>query len=112
MELQTVESLRLLLAGMTLGTSLGFIKGPEVKAPYHDLTVVVDTETTGFEPSQGHRVVEIGCVELVNRIPTGKVFHKYINPERDIPAGAFAVHGLSAEFLSDKPKFSKANVGS
>jgi DNA polymerase-3 subunit epsilon len=67
--------------------------------------IVLDTETTGLDPFQGHRVVEVGCVELLNRIPTGVTFHRYINPERDIPAEAFNVHGLSAEFLSDKPVF-------
>jgi DNA polymerase-3 subunit epsilon len=67
--------------------------------------IVLDTETTGLDPFQGHRVVEIGCVELLNRIPTGNTFHCYLNPERDMPAEAFNVHGLSAEFLSDKPLF-------
>lgn len=67
--------------------------------------VVFDTETTGLDPYQGHRLIEIGCIELLNRIPTGQVFHRYINPQRDVPAEAFAVHGLSAEFLSDKPLF-------
>jgi DNA polymerase-3 subunit epsilon len=67
--------------------------------------VVFDTETTGLDPYQGHRLIEIGCIELVNRIPTGQVFHRYVNPQRDIPAEAFAVHGLSAEFLGDKPLF-------
>ena len=67
--------------------------------------IVLDTETTGLDPSQGHRVVELGCIELLNRIPTGATFHRYLNPERDVPAEAFAVHGLSAEFLSDKPRF-------
>jgi DNA polymerase-3 subunit epsilon len=67
--------------------------------------IVFDTETTGLDPYQGHRLIEIGCIELVNRIPTGQVFHRYLNPERDIPAEAFAVHGLSSEFLSDKPLF-------
>ena len=61
--------------------------------------IVLDTETTGLDPNQGHRLVEIGCVELLNRIPTGATFHVYINPERDMPAEAFDVHGLSAEFL-------------
>ena len=69
--------------------------------------IVVDTETTGLDPAQGHRLVELGCVELVNRIPTGATFHAYVNPERDVPAEAFAVHGLSAEFLSDKPRFAE-----
>jgi DNA polymerase-3 subunit epsilon len=67
--------------------------------------IVLDTETTGLDPFQGHRVVEIGCVELYNRIPTGQSFHRYINPERDMPAEAFAVHGLSLDFLKDKPCF-------
>ena len=61
--------------------------------------IVLDTETTGLDPYQGHRLVEIGCIELVNRFPSGKVFHHYLNPERDMPAEAFAVHGLSVEFL-------------
>jgi len=67
--------------------------------------IVLDTETTGLDPFQGHRLVEIGCVELFNRIPTGQTFHRYVNPERDIPAEAFAVHGLSTEFLKGKPSF-------
>jgi DNA polymerase-3 subunit epsilon len=67
--------------------------------------IVLDTETTGFDPQQGHRVVEIGCIELMNHIPTGKTFHKYINPERDMPAEAFAVHGLSEDFLRGQPLF-------
>lgn len=67
--------------------------------------IVFDTETTGFKPSEGHRLVEIGCVELINHVPTGETFHQYINPQRDMPQGAFEVHGLSEEFLSDKPLF-------
>ena len=67
--------------------------------------IVLDTETTGLSPDQGHRVVELGCVELLNRIPTGATFHVYLNPDRDMPAEAFAVHGLSAQFLKDKPRF-------
>ena len=67
--------------------------------------VILDTETTGLDPSDGHRVVEIGCVELFNAIPTGKTFHVYVNPERDVPEQAFRVHGLSGEFLADKPVF-------
>lgn len=67
--------------------------------------IVFDTETTGFDPATGDRIVEIGCVELLNRIPTGATFHVYINPERDMPAQAEAVHGLSAAFLADKPLF-------
>jgi DNA polymerase-3 subunit epsilon len=69
--------------------------------------IVLDTETTGLDPLQGHRLVELGCVELLNRIPTGATFHVYINPERDMPAEAFAIHGLSAEFLADKPRFAE-----
>lgn len=67
--------------------------------------IVLDTETTGFEPFDGDRIVEIGAVELFNHMPTGRVYHQYINPQRDMPQGAFEVHGLSIEFLSDKPVF-------
>lgn len=66
--------------------------------------IVLDTETTGFDPMSGDRIVEIGCIELKNHIPTGEIFHAYINPERDMPEGAYKVHGLSAEFLSTHPK--------
>ena len=68
--------------------------------------IVLDTETTGLDPLRGDRLVEVGCVEIFNRMPTGQVFHRYINPERDMPQEAFAVHGLSTEFLADKPLFS------
>jgi len=67
--------------------------------------VVLDTETTGLEVASGHRVIEIGCVELVDRRPSGRKFHCYLNPERAIDAGAVAVHGITDEFLRDKPKF-------
>lgn len=67
--------------------------------------IIFDTETTGLSPADGHRLVEIGCVELVNRIETGRTFHVYINPERPMPAEAEAIHGLSAIFLADKPCF-------
>ena len=67
--------------------------------------IVFDTETTGLDPSTGDRMVEIGCVEMVNRVETGASYHCYYNPERDMPAGAEAVHGLSSSFLSDKPLF-------
>lgn len=67
--------------------------------------IVLDTETTGFEPSQGHRLVEIGCLELINYIPSGRVFHTYINPEREVPQEAYAVHGLSYDFLKNHPSF-------
>ncbi len=69
--------------------------------------IILDTETTGLDPSSGDRIVEIGCIETHNHMPTGEVFHCYINPERDMPEGAFAVHGLSSEFLADKPKFAE-----
>lgn len=69
--------------------------------------IVLDTETTGFEPSEGHRLVEIGCVELINHLPTGRVFHEYLNPERDVPADAARIHGLTTEFLQDKPLFTE-----
>src|SRR4051812_43237765 len=68
--------------------------------------IVLDTETTGLDPLRGDRLVEIGCVEIFNRMPTGQTFHRYINPQRDVPREAFDVHGLSTEFLSDKPLFS------
>jgi DNA polymerase III subunit epsilon len=67
--------------------------------------IIFDTETTGLSPREGHRLVEVGCIEVINRFPTGRVFHKYINPERDMPIEAFEVHGLSSEFLRDKPVF-------
>ena len=67
--------------------------------------IVLDTETTGFEPDEGDRIVEIGAVELHNHLPTGRTFHQYINPQRAMPEGAFAVHGLGDDFLRDKPVF-------
>jgi len=67
--------------------------------------IVLDTETTGLEPSQGHRIIEIGCVELVNRRLTNNRYHQYINPEREIDEGAIEVHGITTEFLADKPRF-------
>ncbi len=69
--------------------------------------IVLDTETTGFDATGADRIVEIGCVELLNHIPTGEEYHVYINPERDMPQAAFEVHGLSTEFLSDKPLFAE-----
>lgn len=71
--------------------------------------IVLDTETTGLDPAEGHRIIEIGCLELVNHVPTGRTYHQYLNPERDVPAEAVAVHGLSTKFLADKPVF--AQVG-
>jgi DNA polymerase-3 subunit epsilon len=72
--------------------------------------IVLDTETTGFEPKQGHRLVEIACVELMDFLPTGRHFHCYIDPERDMPPEAEKVHGLSAAFLKGKPKFAHPEV--
>src|SRR5438046_10541448 len=69
--------------------------------------IVLDTETTGLDPLRGDRLVEIGCVEIFNRMPTGQTFHRHLNPERDIPAEAYAVHGLSREFLADRPLFAE-----
>ena len=73
--------------------------------------IVLDTETTGFDPEQGDRIVEIGCVELWNHVPTGETYHVYINPERGMPQEAFEVHGLGDEFLADKPKFREIAQG-
>jgi DNA polymerase III epsilon subunit family exonuclease len=70
--------------------------------------IVLDTETTGLDPLDGHRLVEIGCIELINGIPTGQTFHRYFNPERGMPEEAYAVHGLSEEFLKDKMFFAEA----
>jgi DNA polymerase-3 subunit epsilon len=67
--------------------------------------VVLDTETTGLEPERGHRIIELGAVELVDRKPTGRRFNRYVNPQRDIDDGALAVHGITMEFLADKPTF-------
>lgn len=69
--------------------------------------IIFDTETTGLDPIQGDRLVEIGCIELLNRFPTGRTFHCYFNPERDMPEQAFKIHGLSVEFLKDKPRFAE-----
>ena len=68
--------------------------------------IVLDTETTGTDPAAGDRIIEIGCVELVNQFPTGRTFHTYVNPQRSVSQGAFNVHGLSEAFLADKPVFS------
>ena len=69
--------------------------------------IVLDTETTGFEPAEGHRIVEIGAVELFNHMPTGRTYHQYINPQRAMPPEAFEVHGLGDDFLRDKPVFAE-----
>ncbi len=67
--------------------------------------VVIDTETTGLDPLDGHRIVEIACLELIHHVPSGRKLHRYVNPERDVPADAMAVHGLDAEFLAEHPPF-------
>ena len=67
--------------------------------------IVLDTETTGLEVNQGHRIIEIGCVEMINRRITGRHYHQYIHPQRDIDAGALEVHGITLEFLAGKPTF-------
>lgn len=67
--------------------------------------IVLDTETTGLEPAQGHRIIEIGCVELINRRPTGNTYHQYLQPDREIDQGAIEVHGITNQFLADKPRF-------
>ena len=67
--------------------------------------ICLDTETTGLDPRDGHKIIEIACVELINKVKTGKVFHSYINPRRDVPNEAFRIHGISTEFLQDKPIF-------
>jgi DNA polymerase-3 subunit epsilon len=69
--------------------------------------IVLDTETTGIDPSEGHRIIEIGCVELMERQPTGRHYHAYINPEREVEAEAITIHGITNEFLADKPVFSR-----
>jgi DNA polymerase-3 subunit epsilon len=69
--------------------------------------IVLDTETTGLDPTTGHRLVEVACLELVNHLPTGRHYHQYLNPERDMPSDAFDVHGLSDAFLADKPRFAE-----
>lgn len=69
--------------------------------------IVLDTETTGLDPADGHRIVEIGCIELANHFPSGRTFHHYLNPQRAVPSDAAKIHGLEDAFLADKPKFSK-----
>jgi DNA polymerase-3 subunit epsilon len=72
--------------------------------------IIVDTETTGLEPEQGHRIIEIGCVEVLNRRPTGKTFHRYIKPDREVDPGAMQVHGITNEFLVNQPRFAEIVV--
>lgn len=82
--------------------------GRELKAKAKPLReIILDTETTGLDPKRGDRLIEIGCVEIFNRIPTGREYHCFINPERDVPAAAEAIHGLSTDFLKNKPLFAK-----
>src|SRR5882757_834047 len=69
--------------------------------------IVFDTETTGLDPAQGHRVIEVGAIELINRRKTGRTFHKYFRPDREVEAGALAVHGITNEFLSGQPRFAE-----
>ncbi|HEX2151528.1 MAG TPA: DNA polymerase III subunit epsilon [Stellaceae bacterium] len=69
--------------------------------------IVIDTETTGLDPRDGHRIVEVACIELLHHVPSGRKFHRYVNPERDMPAEAFAVHGLSTEFLAKHKRFAE-----
>ena len=69
--------------------------------------IVLDTETTGLDPKSGHRIVELACIELSNHVSTGSNFHRYLNPERDMPADAAAIHGITEEFLKDKPVFAE-----
>jgi len=67
--------------------------------------IVLDTETTGLDPAEGHRIVEVACIELVHHVPTGRKFHRYVNPERDMPEEALAVHGITVEFLANQAPF-------
>ena len=69
--------------------------------------IILDTETTGLRPGEGHRIIEIAAIEIVDFLPTGKIYHQYINPERDIPQASYEIHGLTREFLDDKPTFTK-----
>jgi DNA polymerase-3 subunit epsilon len=69
--------------------------------------IVLDTETTGLDPADGHRIIEIGCIELLNHVPTGRDFHRYVNPERAMDSDAFAVHGITDAMLADKPRFAE-----
>jgi DNA polymerase-3 subunit epsilon len=73
--------------------------------------IVFDTETTGLSPAEGHRLVEIGCIEMINRVETGRTFHSYVNPGRPMPPEAQAIHGLSDAFLADKPRFAEIHDG-
>jgi DNA polymerase III subunit epsilon len=72
--------------------------------------IIVDTETTGLEPEQGHRIIEIGCVEVINRRPTGRTFHRYLKPDREVDPGAMQVHGITNEFLVNQPRFAEIAV--
>src|SRR5690606_20430791 len=78
---------------------------PQMSSAYGMREIILDTETTGLDPLKGDRLVEIGCVELINHLPTGRTWHTFINPQREVPLEAFEVHGLSTDFLADKPLF-------
>jgi len=80
---------------------------PRLSATYETLMreIVLDTETTGLDPAEGHRIVEIACIELMHHVPSGRKFHRYVNPERSMPEDALAVHGITAEFLASQPRF-------
>ncbi|WP_090204744.1 DNA polymerase III subunit epsilon [Ectothiorhodospira magna] len=75
--------------------------------PIHDRIVILDTETTGLDPAEGHRIIEIGCVEMVRRRHTARSFHQYLHPDREVDAGAVEIHGITNEFLADKPRFAE-----
>jgi len=86
---------------------VGLTAGLESRRSKSMREIILDTETTGLDPQKGDRLIEIGCIELINRIPSGREYHCFINPERDVPKEAEAVHGLSTDFLKDKPKFAE-----
>src|SRR6056297_3518003 len=90
------------MPALRYGTCLIILKGPDSMRE-----IVLDTETTGFDPEAGDRIVEIGAVELYNHVATGRTYHQYINPERSMPQEAFEVHGLGDDFLADKPRFAE-----
>ena len=72
--------------------------------------IILDTETTGLRPGEGHKIIEIAALEIIDFIPTGKTYHQYINPERDVPQTSTDIHGITSEFLYDKPTFNKVNL--
>ena len=106
---EKITNLKRLDKGHTYPHYAKVILVKNIKFCYNDAMreIVLDTETTGLDPDTGDRIVEIGCVELVNHLPTGRTYHQYLNPERSMSEEVIAVHGLTEEFLSDKPKFSE-----